>query len=136
MHVTQRTQEMNPGKLTLLFRKQFEMCQVKKGETIACLSDLSTRRSYIESAFAAAEDQPGAADLKHGRRRPRPIEARRPAGIRRDRVRETGQRRTSVRFVHRNEGTEGERAGRLRRSVGARPYTAVAAGRWGSERRR
>ncbi|MEQ8702218.1 MAG: hypothetical protein RLT05_37350 [Bauldia litoralis] len=55
-NVTLRLQEMNPGKLTLLFRRQFEMCRVKRGETIACLTDLSTRRSYIESAFAAAED--------------------------------------------------------------------------------
>lgn len=51
-----RVQETNPGKLTSLYRKQFEMCKVAKGETIACVSDLSTRREYIHSAFAAADE--------------------------------------------------------------------------------
>ena len=51
-----RVQEVNPGKLTSLYRKQFELCRVAPGETIACVSDLSTRREYIQCAFAAAED--------------------------------------------------------------------------------
>lgn len=51
-----RVQETNPGKLTSLYWKQFEMCKVAKGETIACVSDLSTRREYIHSAFAAADE--------------------------------------------------------------------------------
>jgi 2,5-dihydroxypyridine 5,6-dioxygenase len=51
-----RSQELNPGKLTGLFAKQFRLCNVKPGETIACVSDLATRREYIEAAFAAAED--------------------------------------------------------------------------------
>ncbi len=50
-----RSTEINPAKLAFLFKKQFEMCKVKPGETVACVSDLSTRREYIEAAFAAAE---------------------------------------------------------------------------------
>jgi 2,5-dihydroxypyridine 5,6-dioxygenase len=52
-----RPQELNPGKLTSLFSKQFKLCNVAKGETIACVTDLATRRTFIESAFAAAEEQ-------------------------------------------------------------------------------
>jgi len=51
-----RPQEVNPAKLAMLFRKQFELCQVKKGETIAVVSDLGTRREYVAAAFAAADD--------------------------------------------------------------------------------
>src|SRR5438045_5620704 len=51
-----RAQEVNPAKLVQLYRKEFELCQVKKGETIAVVSDLSTRREYIQAAFAAADD--------------------------------------------------------------------------------
>lgn len=51
-----RSQEMNPGRLTLLYQKEFELCGVAKGETIALVSDLTTRRQYIESAFAAADE--------------------------------------------------------------------------------
>src|SRR5262249_10914005 len=50
-----RSTEINPGKLPFLFKKQFEMSKVKAGETVALISDLSTRVEYIESAFAAAE---------------------------------------------------------------------------------
>ena len=42
-----RAQEANPGKLTALYRKEFELCRVAAGETIACVSDLSTRRAYV-----------------------------------------------------------------------------------------
>ena len=56
VHLNQRAQEVNPAKLALLFRKQFELCNVAQGETIACVSDLSTRREYIEAAFAAADE--------------------------------------------------------------------------------
>ena len=49
-------QELNPAKLALLYRKQFELCKVKKGETIAAVSDLATRREYLQAAFAAADD--------------------------------------------------------------------------------
>mgnify|MGYP003464417461 CR=1 FL=1 len=32
-----RVQEVNPAKLALLYRRQFELCKVKQGETIAVL---------------------------------------------------------------------------------------------------
>src|SRR5829696_9211982 len=51
-----RTQELNPAKLVQLYRREFQLCQVKKGETIAVVSDLATRREYIQAAFAAADD--------------------------------------------------------------------------------
>ena len=51
-----RAQEVNPAKLAQLYRREFELCQVKKGETVAIVSDLATRREYIQAAFAAAED--------------------------------------------------------------------------------
>lgn len=51
-----RAQELNPGKLTSLFLRQFKLCNVAKGETVACVSDLSTRREYIQAAFAAGEE--------------------------------------------------------------------------------
>ena len=50
-----RSMETNPAKLTELYRKQFELSAVKSGETIAIVSDLGTRREYIQAAFAAAE---------------------------------------------------------------------------------
>ena len=34
VHLNQRAQEVNPAKLALLFRKQFELCNVARGETI------------------------------------------------------------------------------------------------------
>ena len=55
-HASIRVQELNPAKLAGLFRKQFSMSRVGKGETVAVVSDLGTRREYIQSAFAAAED--------------------------------------------------------------------------------
>ena len=55
-HSSIRVQELNPGRLTYLFRKQFELSKVQKGETIAIVSDLGTRREFIESAFAAADE--------------------------------------------------------------------------------
>ena len=54
MHAAIRTQEMNPAKLTSLFRKQFELCKVSPSQTVAIVSDLGTRREYIQAAFAAA----------------------------------------------------------------------------------
>lgn len=51
-----RIQEVNPARLAMLYRKEFELCRVKSGETICCVSDLGTRREYIAAAFAAAED--------------------------------------------------------------------------------
>jgi 2,5-dihydroxypyridine 5,6-dioxygenase len=51
-----RSMETNPAKLTQLYVEQFRLSAVKKGETIAIVSDLGTRREYIQSAFAAAEE--------------------------------------------------------------------------------
>ena len=51
-----RSQEVNPAKLTRLFRQQFELCKVRAGETIAIVSDIATRRDYIYAAFAAADE--------------------------------------------------------------------------------
>ena len=51
-----RTQEVNPAKLAQLFRKQFELCRVGAGQTVAIVSDLGTRREYIQAAFAAADE--------------------------------------------------------------------------------
>lgn len=55
MHSAIRTQELNPAKLVLLFRKQFELCRVAPGQTVAVVSDLGTRREYVQAAFAAAD---------------------------------------------------------------------------------
>jgi 2,5-dihydroxypyridine 5,6-dioxygenase len=51
-----RQEALNPAKLPGLFRQEFELCNVKRGETIALLSDLGSRRDYVAAAFAAAED--------------------------------------------------------------------------------
>ena len=51
-----RSIEVNPAKLTMLFKKQFDLCNVKPGETIAIVSDLGARREYYEAAFAAADE--------------------------------------------------------------------------------
>ena len=56
MQSATRVQELNPAKMTGLFRKQFELCKLVRGQTIAIVSDLGTRRDYIQAAFAAAED--------------------------------------------------------------------------------
>lgn len=51
-----RATEVNPAKLAMLFKKQFELCRVTPGQTVAIVSDLGTRREYIEAAFAAADE--------------------------------------------------------------------------------
>ena len=51
-----RSTELNPAKLAILFKKQFDLCNVKPEETIAIVSDLGTRREYIQAAFAAADE--------------------------------------------------------------------------------
>ena len=47
---------LNQAKLAMLFRREFELCNVRKGETLVLLSDLGARRDYVAAAFAAAED--------------------------------------------------------------------------------
>jgi 2,5-dihydroxypyridine 5,6-dioxygenase len=56
MEAAIRTQELNPARLVTLFRKQFALCKVGPGQTVAIVSDLGTRREYIQAAFAAAEE--------------------------------------------------------------------------------
>ena len=51
-----RTQEVNPAKLGMLYRKEFALSQVQAGETVVLLTDLSTRREYVEASFAAADE--------------------------------------------------------------------------------
>jgi 2,5-dihydroxypyridine 5,6-dioxygenase len=51
-----RTSETNPAKLTRLYVEELKLCAVSKGETVAVVSDLGTRREYVQSAFAAAEE--------------------------------------------------------------------------------
>tara|TARA_B100000700_G_scaffold67577_1_gene74744 strand:- start:681 stop:1757 length:1077 start_codon:yes stop_codon:yes gene_type:complete len=51
-----RSLEVNPAKLATLFKKQFDLCNVKPEETVAIVSDLGTRREYIQAAFAAADE--------------------------------------------------------------------------------
>ncbi|MGH6883472.1 MAG: hypothetical protein ACREFM_21295, partial [Hypericibacter sp.] len=51
-----RAQEINPARLTGLYRKEFQLCQVKAGETVVVLTDLAARREYVEAAFAAADE--------------------------------------------------------------------------------
>jgi 2,5-dihydroxypyridine 5,6-dioxygenase len=51
-----RPQTMNPATLAMLYRKEFALCNVKRGETIAILTDLSTRPEYVAASFAAASD--------------------------------------------------------------------------------
>src|SRR5580704_16341580 len=51
-----RPVEINLATLATLFRKEFELCNVKKGETIALVTDLNARRDYVAAAFAAAAD--------------------------------------------------------------------------------
>ena len=51
-----RPQEMNPAKLGMLYKRQFQMSRVSAGETVCCISDLSTRREYIQASFAAADE--------------------------------------------------------------------------------
>ena len=51
-----RAQSMNPAKLAGLFREEFKICNVQPGETIALLSDLATRREFVQASFAAAQE--------------------------------------------------------------------------------
>jgi 2,5-dihydroxypyridine 5,6-dioxygenase len=56
MQSAYRAQEVNPAKMVQLYRKELELSAVKKGETLCVVSDLATRREYIQAAFAAADD--------------------------------------------------------------------------------
>ena len=41
---------INPARLAMLFRKEFQLCNVQRGETIVLLSDLGARRDYVSAA--------------------------------------------------------------------------------------
>ncbi len=47
---------MNPARLAQLYRRELELSQLRRGETVCAVSDLDTRREYIHAAFAAADD--------------------------------------------------------------------------------
>ena len=49
-----RAQNLNPASLAALFQKEFALCRVARGETVVLLTDLNTRREYVEASFAAA----------------------------------------------------------------------------------
>jgi len=49
-----RPQLLNPAQLAAVFRREFELCAVRRGETIALLTNLNTRRDYVQAAIAAA----------------------------------------------------------------------------------
>jgi len=51
-----QSQEVNPAKLAMLFRRQFALCKVAAGETVALVTDLGTRVEYVQAAFAAADE--------------------------------------------------------------------------------
>ena len=51
-----RPQLLNPAQLVGVFRKEFELCQVTRGETIVLLTNLNTRRDYVQAGMAAAEE--------------------------------------------------------------------------------
>jgi 2,5-dihydroxypyridine 5,6-dioxygenase len=48
-----RPQEINRAKLPLLFKREFELCNVSVKETNVLLTDLKVRPVFIEAAFAA-----------------------------------------------------------------------------------
>jgi 2,5-dihydroxypyridine 5,6-dioxygenase len=56
MQASLRPADINPAILSSLYRKQFALCNVKRGETIVLVTDLGTRAEHIEAAFAAADD--------------------------------------------------------------------------------
>ena len=49
-------QYLNPSSLASVFRREFEMCAVKNGESIALLTELNTPREQVLAAFAAADE--------------------------------------------------------------------------------
>src|SRR5207247_9393061 len=58
-HAAIRSQELNPASLATLYRKEFQLCRVAAGETLAAVSDLATRREVVAASFPPA-DQLGA----------------------------------------------------------------------------
>lgn len=50
-----RPQITNPAKLATLFLEEFQLCDVRSGETLVLLTDLQSHRDYLAAAFAAAD---------------------------------------------------------------------------------
>lgn len=51
-----RHEAINSAKLPGLFRQEFALCNVRRGETVMLLTDLGSRRDYVAAAFAAADE--------------------------------------------------------------------------------
>src|SRR5579872_2211852 len=51
-----RSQEISAAQLPGLFRRQLELCRLAKGETVAVVSDQTTRQEYVDAAFVAAQE--------------------------------------------------------------------------------
>ena len=49
-------QGINLGDLSMLFRREFSLCNLRHGETVVLLTDQNTPFDYIAAAFAAASD--------------------------------------------------------------------------------
>jgi 2,5-dihydroxypyridine 5,6-dioxygenase len=62
-------QGINLGDLSLLFRREFVLCNLRRGETVILLTDQNTPADYIAAAFAAASDM-GADSYSIGVSRP------------------------------------------------------------------
>ena len=56
MEAAIRTQEVNPAKLPGCSGSSSSCAASSTGQTVAIVSDLGTRREYIQAAFAAAEE--------------------------------------------------------------------------------
>jgi 2,5-dihydroxypyridine 5,6-dioxygenase len=46
---------LNPARLTTLFGREFELCNVGPGETMVLLTNLNTRREYVAAALESAQ---------------------------------------------------------------------------------
>jgi 2,5-dihydroxypyridine 5,6-dioxygenase len=55
MQAAIRMVEVNPSKLATLYQREFALSKVKKGDTVALVTDLTTRREYVQASFAAAD---------------------------------------------------------------------------------
>ena len=56
LDAARRSTEVNPAKLAMLYKRELQLCRVKRGDTIALVSDLGTRHEYVQATFAAADE--------------------------------------------------------------------------------
>jgi 2,5-dihydroxypyridine 5,6-dioxygenase len=47
---------MDPSRLVSLFRREFELCKIRRGELAAILSDAGSKREYVDVSAAALDD--------------------------------------------------------------------------------